>query len=249
MIREAIRRDDCETRSQPGEYDARRLADKLPKPLTILPKYLNLPPKGSNCIRLAFSLRFRRPTRFQFHRRGVQTRLNLTHTTRSNAKRSACLAHGEGGECIYKTQLGREEVGIVDFHLNPADHHLASRTSTSTRHHPSFTPKTMQLRPRHGHSGDFTPSELAEMLVDPYDDAPKCELPSSYISGHFFKLNIRVPVGFARHEGHHRGRLRGYPPSRLGQPVVPLQAHRVSCKQGNPGYTSPRAHTRSCHRG
>lgn len=86
----------------------------------------------------------------------------------------------------------------------------------------------MQLRPRHGHSGDFTPSELAEMLVDPYDDAPKCEQPSSCISGHFLKLNIPRTCWFARYEGHHRGRLRSHPPSRLGQPVVPLQAHRVS---------------------
>lgn len=95
----------------------------------------------------------------------------------------------------------------------------------------------MQLQPRHGHSGDFTPSELAEMLVDPYDDSPKCEHPSSCISGHPFKLNTSRACWFARYEGHHRGRLWGHPPSRLGEPVVPLQADRVS-EPGNVTYCS-----------
>jgi hypothetical protein len=93
----------------------------------------------------------------------------------------------------------------------------------------------MQLRPRHGHAGDFTPSELAEMLVDPYDDSPKCKHPSSCISGHPFKLNTSRACWFARYEGHHRGRLWGHPPSRLGEPVVPLQADRVSTNRRSPG--------------
>lgn len=92
----------------------------------------------------------------------------------------------------------------------------------------------MQLRPRHGHASDYTPSELAEMLVDPYDDSPKCKLPSTCISGHFLKLNIPRTRRFTRYEGHHRGRLWGHPPSRLGEPVVTLQAHRVSYETRRP---------------
>lgn len=152
-IREAIRRDRCETRSRPGEYGARLLADILPKPLTILPKHLNLPPKGSNCIRLAFSLSFRRPTRFQFHQRGVQTRLNLTHTpnTRSNAKRTA---QGERGGCIYNSQRGQGGGGNRQLYLNPADQRLAPRhrrhrhviTSPITQRHDAAPTSTWSRR-------------------------------------------------------------------------------------------------------
>lgn len=39
----------------------------------------------------------------------------------------------------------------------------------------------MQLYPRHGHSSDYTASELAEMLVDPYDEAPKCKSLVSFL--------------------------------------------------------------------
>lgn len=82
------------------------------------PSRLFAPFSPSNQISVSSTLAFKLSVKLDTH---------THHTARSNAKRSACPAQGERGECIYKTQLGREEVGIVNFYLNPVDQHLAPR--------------------------------------------------------------------------------------------------------------------------